>query len=234
MTSLTFRLLEGSSVSDEVLSECAALFSSSYGVWSDAVSRPLKPGGQVKMSLAKLREQVFPCSSRNFLAVCTGEEGCIIGHAFATLWDFSEGKTICWVTQLVVSALHRQRSIATSLVHMLPRTYAFGVASSHPAACLAVAKCAHANMRKVDLDFICTTAPLALTTSPIPYLRSAPLRGRLFQGPSMMISAAFTDFGVDHREPQAARAQWEGKHDMSWPLGELEDRHEYLYIVRCS
>ena len=47
-----------------------------------------------------------------------------------------------WITQLVVSSEYRRQGIATVLLHRLRRDThtAFGLLSSHPAACLALAK----------------------------------------------------------------------------------------------
>jgi len=79
----------------------------------------------------------------------------LVGHAFATTWDY-EGGTVCWVTQLVVSSDHRRRGIATVLLGFLktPNITAFGLVSSHPAACLALCKIARVSITRVDLDFI--------------------------------------------------------------------------------
>ncbi|KAF7328024.1 hypothetical protein MKEN_00383300 [Mycena kentingensis (nom. inval.)] len=232
--SLTFKLLDGYAISHDTLAACATLFSSNYGVWSAAVSPPLRPGARVKMTTAKLRRECLGDPARSFLALCTNGEGNHIGHAFATVWEYSPGKTICWVTQLVVCAEYRRRAVATSLLCLFPRADCMGIASSHPAACLTLAKSAHANMRKVDLEFLKSTASVVLPTSPVTYLRSGILRGSLFEEPANatpMVSALFTDFPVDHAEPTAARELWEERNDLSWPLGRLGPGHEFLYIV---
>ncbi|KAJ7188709.1 hypothetical protein C8R46DRAFT_1055556 [Mycena filopes] len=230
---LKFSLVPGALVTAEILSECAALFSANYGVWNSEVAAPLKPGGRVKMSSTKLRSQCLADPVNTSLALCTTKEGTIIGHAFATVWEYAPGETVCWITQLVVAQQYRQRTIASSLLCMLPEANIMGLATSHPAASLALAAAAGDNMRKVDLEFIKTTAPLVLETSPIGYLQSASFRGRLFnESDNSMTSCLFTDFPVDHGEVLAARRKWEERNDMEWPLGQLGERHEYLYIAK--
>jgi len=234
-TSLAFALVPGAQVTDAQLKACASLFSSNYGVWSPLVSAPLKPGGRVKMGVARLRDQCLTDPAHSMLALCTVGE-VIVGHAFGTMWEYN-GSNVCWITQLVVRHDHRERGIATTLLRLLPgpdlKCAAFGVASSHPAACLALFKRTHANVRKPNLDFIKTYAQKILDTTNISYLKDVQLRGSLFQDvdEAGVISCAFTAFYVDHEEPLEALKSWEDKHDMSWPLGVLPEGHEFLCIV---
>lgn len=49
---------------------------------------------------------------------------------------------MCWVTQLVVDRRFRERGLASNLLNQLKEEgdNVYGLASSHPAACLAAAK----------------------------------------------------------------------------------------------
>ncbi|KAJ6526225.1 hypothetical protein DFH09DRAFT_936248, partial [Mycena vulgaris] len=49
------------------------------------------------------------------LAVCS-IDGALVGHAFATSWSYGEGSIVFWITQLVVSKVHRRKGIATMLL----------------------------------------------------------------------------------------------------------------------
>ena len=113
------------------------------------------------MSASKLVAQCLGLPANTLLVTCHEGES-LIGHAFATTWDYEGGDcastfinhhltdpwlgTVCWITQLVVSSEHRQRGIATVLLGLLKshNHTAFGLVSSHPAACLALCKIASA------------------------------------------------------------------------------------------
>ncbi|KAJ7070540.1 hypothetical protein C8F01DRAFT_1313116 [Mycena amicta] len=213
---LTFSVVKGIDVSDETLKLCGKLFSENYGVWNAEVTAPLRPGARVKMNAKKLREQCLSKPEDSVLALCTADDVVI--------------------TQLVVSSAYRRRSIATSLLGMIPTSLctAMGLVSSHPASCLALAKRARANIRKPDLSFIKRTAPLILDTTPIDYIKTAQLHGSLFEDQGSQngtICSVFTDFPVDHAEPLTVLRAWESAQDMAWPLGALAEGHEYLVIV---
>ncbi|KAJ7252130.1 hypothetical protein B0H12DRAFT_1234007 [Mycena haematopus] len=225
-------------VTEDQLKACAGLFSSHYGVWSSFVSPPLKPRAHVKMSAAKLRDQCFSDPEHSMLALCTADNA-IVGHAFATVWQYN-GSGICWITQLVVSRDYRERGIATGLLQLFPgpdfNCGTFGLVSSHPAACLALFKRAHAKSRKLDLDFIKAHAQKIMDTTNISYLKGVQLRGSLLQEAEAggAMSCAFTDFYVDHEEPLRAMNRWEEKQDMAWPLGVLPEGHEFFCIAPNS
>ncbi|KAJ7480002.1 hypothetical protein B0H11DRAFT_2026124 [Mycena galericulata] len=234
-SSVVYSLVPGAQVTDAQLKDCASLFSSNYGVWSPLVSAPLQPGARLKMGVARLRDQCLSDPAHSMLALCTVEK-VIVGHAFATVWQYN-GSDICWITQLVVSRDYRKRGIATNLLHLLPgpgfKCGAFGLASSHPAACLALLKRARANVRKLNLDFIKTHAQEIINTTNISYLKDAQLRGLLLQdeADAGVVSCVFTAFYVDHEEPFQALKSWEDGQDMTWPLGVLTEGHEFFCIA---
>ena len=70
-----------------------------------------------------------------------------------------------------------------------------------------------------------------MRASPISYVRSAKAYGSLFDpaDTSGMVSGVDTNFFVDHTEPLEALA-WV-REIMDWPLGELIDGHEFLFIL---
>lgn len=97
-------------------------------------------GMAVRMSAQRLRDQYLPegtMSSYTRVIV----DGNLAGNAFACRW-MHNGKTICWVTQLVVHKAYRERGLARSLLTSLRQDTddIFGVISSHPFACLAAAR----------------------------------------------------------------------------------------------
>ncbi|KAI0061799.1 hypothetical protein BV25DRAFT_1826072 [Artomyces pyxidatus] len=85
---------------------------------------------------------------------------------------FARAGRVCWVTQLV-RRNYRRRGIACRLMKTLKHdTYtALGIASSHPAACLALLNAAGIYLKEVDLGFIQAHAREILTQ----------LRGTIFE-----------------------------------------------------
>lgn len=174
----------------------------------------------------------------------------LAGNAFACRWSYGD-KTVCWVTQLVVHQDYRERGLATGLLTFLKHhdDDIYGIMSSHPAACLAAAKAFASKGRllfmvistliltgsidKVRLDFIKEHAATIMRASPIPYVKKAKLRGRLFNPEDIdgLVSCVDTDFWVDHTEPLEA-LRW-ARETADWPLGDLSDGHEFPLILEA-
>lgn len=92
------------------------------------------------MSKDRLRAQCLPPGADcSYVRVTV--DGHYAGHACACRWKYGD-KVVCWVTQLVVDRNHRERRLATGLLATLMRDTdnVYGIASSHPAACLAAAR----------------------------------------------------------------------------------------------
>ncbi|KAK7690439.1 hypothetical protein QCA50_005537 [Cerrena zonata] len=233
--SYIYRTLTKDQIDDKILAECASLFSKNYGIWAPDAPKPLKPGKRVMMNAGKLRQQCISDAEHTVLAVCT-LDGVLIGHAFAVVWQTDGGSLICWVTQLVVEQSHRQKGVATALIQTLPgenfgEVDLFGIASSHPAACLSLLK----RTKALDLDFIRNQGPTVLASATVDYLKTGQLRGSLFdpKDASGAVSTIFTNFYVDHAEPLSVLGDVISKHG-KWPLGSLLDGHEFLVIARAS
>ncbi|KAH8731829.1 hypothetical protein GQ44DRAFT_603835, partial [Phaeosphaeriaceae sp. PMI808] len=73
----------------------------------------------------------------------------------------------------------------------------------------------------VSLDFIREHAEPIMKASPVDYIRSAKLRGKIFdpEDSSGLVSSVDTNFFVDHEEPLEALT-WV-KENKEWPLGHL-------------
>ncbi|OJA12403.1 hypothetical protein AZE42_10039 [Rhizopogon vesiculosus] len=65
---------------------------------------------------------------------------------------------------------------------------AIGLVSSHPAACNALAKYASANLYDIDLAFIGDHAEGILASSSISYLKTAQLKGSVFQADCVTVA----------------------------------------------
>ncbi|KAG6377942.1 hypothetical protein JVT61DRAFT_14735 [Boletus reticuloceps] len=199
-------------------------------------------GTRVKATVAFLRQQLLTALKDTVLIVCYQPDARdatqleLVGHAFATAWDFEFGR-IGWVTQLVVNVDFRNRYIATSLLQMLKQSSPFlgimaiGLVSSHPAACHALAKYASTAIQSIDTLFYRDIVDSILKASPVKYLRDAKLRGSLFEEncTSGAVSSVYTNFYVDHAEPLDALSVYQRR--QQWVLGELLDGHEFITVL---
>ncbi|KAK0493342.1 hypothetical protein EDD18DRAFT_1179631 [Armillaria luteobubalina] len=241
MSDLHFSIVKGVDVTDSQIAACTDLFGAHYGVWSSkAVEQNslLKPGARVKLSTSKDRALCLSDPVHTTLALCTLNDGSLVGHAFATQWNYGSGQ-VSWITQLVVHTNHRRRGIATMLLRMLRNgsgSSAFGLVSSHPAACMALSAIGDQHwINNIDLDFIRKNAPGMLSATTVDYLKNAQLRGSLFEEKPVAgtVSSIDTKFYVDRGEPLAVLKAHIASSG-SWPLGELLEGHEFLIVVKVS
>lgn len=72
-----------------------------------------------------------------------------------------------------------------------------------------------------------------MKASPIRYVKEAKLRGSLFnpEDASGLVSSVDTSFWIDHTEPLEALVR--AREAIEWPLGELNDGHEFLLILEA-
>ncbi|EGX89796.1 hypothetical protein CCM_08049 [Cordyceps militaris CM01] len=228
MATQVYQTFTSSQVLDNMLVDAATLFNENYGTWGEKAS---KPGSPVRLSASRLRKQYLPDDSQSsYTRVLV--DGVLAGNAFFCRWNCA-GKTVCWVTQLVVSKEYRERGLAGGLLRALKQDSdnIFGIMSSHPAACLAAAAAFATTIEKVSLDFIRENAQGVMGLSPITYIRDAKLCGTIFDANDVtgLVSGVDTGFFVDHEEPLDALETI--RESLQWPFGDLPDGHEYLLIV---
>lgn len=131
-------------INDKILHEAAQLFSENCGVWTGNAGPVLagstKAGRRVRASRERLRTDYLVDGALSVYVRVT-VDGCRAGHVLACRWD-ANGRTVCWVTQLVVRRAFRQRGLAAGLLSVLRQDGddVYRIMSSHPAACLAAAK----------------------------------------------------------------------------------------------
>ena len=97
-------------------------------------------GTRVRMSKERLAAQCLPANaSSSYVRVTV--DGQLAGHVFGCRWE-AVGRTVCWVTQLVVHRTYRERGLAKGLLRELREDddKIYGILSSHPAACMAAAR----------------------------------------------------------------------------------------------
>ncbi|ROT40875.1 hypothetical protein SODALDRAFT_330601 [Sodiomyces alkalinus F11] len=225
--------MSGEEVTEDMLEQATTLFSNNYGVWGafPTGQQARRTGNRVKISAARLRAQCLPVHSNTAYAQVTiGGE--LAGHAFACRWTHL-GRQVLWITQLVVHRKYRERRLATTLLLSLfdEKDEVFGIMSSHPAACKALVKAfGDLSLANTSLDFARNHAAGVISQSPIGYIRDAEIVGRLFhpEDNSGMVVGANSQFFVDHAEPLEALSVLQ--EEEQWPLGQLPDGHEFLFI----
>ncbi|KZF18990.1 hypothetical protein L228DRAFT_264112 [Xylona heveae TC161] len=238
MAKQVFEKFRGSEITDDILEGAAKLFNEHYGVWGKdpSNSNPTpKPGSHVKLSKSRLRDQYLPNNAYDCCYVRVTLDDRLAGNAFACRWRW-QNKVVCWVTQLVVHADFREQGLARHLLEFLREDgdAVFGIMSSHPAACLAGARAFTGNISSVSPGFIQAYAQAIMNLSPIIYVRDAKLCGSLFdqKDTSGAISSVDTQFFVDHTEPLEVLKVV--RQDRDWPLGELLDGCEFLFMVEVK
>ncbi|KAI1495772.1 hypothetical protein F5X99DRAFT_422653 [Biscogniauxia marginata] len=203
MAKQVYETFSSSEVTEDMLVEAAKFFSENYGVWGEQSSRP---GRRVTLTARRLRAQYLLESAKTSYTRVTVNET-LAGNAFVCRWT-CDGKTVCWITQLVVGEAYRERGLASGLLRALKEDgdHVYGIMSSHPAACLAAAATFGSTIEKISLDFIAENATPILKASPIKYIRDAKLCGSLFDNTDStgLVSGVNTNFFVDHQEPLEA------------------------------
>ena len=201
----------------------------------------------MKLSVARLKAQCLPENAKcSFVKVTV--DGVLAGHALACRWLWT-GKTVCWITQLVVHSDYRGHGLAIGLLNDIrdDGDDIYGLASSHVAACLAAQRAfggeltlqftpiilmlTVADTGTVPLDFIKENADDILKSSPVPYIHDAKLRGYLFDPncTKNLVSCIDTNFFTNHSKPLEALDFVRETRD--WPLGDLLEGHEFLLIL---
>jgi len=226
----------GKDVTDENLRECAIVFSTCYGTWSEhaKTNNPMsKAGAAIKMSYKLLRKQCVFDPEHTYLArVYCGNDLC--GYAFAASWHYPGIGEICWVTQLVTSSKYRCLGVASRNLMQLhnQKFVMYGLVSSHIAACITLAKCLGTfPIDLLDLDFVKQHAKNIIDSTPIQYLKESKLHGSLFSDvDDSTVSSVNSNFFTDHTKVLEYLNEYLrlGRH---WPLGALLEGHEFFIVV---
>ena len=244
LSNITFEKFEGTTITEPMLSAAANLFSQHYGIWGPVAAEKMngivKPGTRVRMSSSRLRAQCLPSSNTQttahsiYVRAMDGTE--LAGNVFATRWT-NEGRSMCWITQLVVHTKHRNAGIATQLLRQLregEQDRGFGLLSSHPFAILAALRAFGRGPEEAEncLAMAREHARAIMASAPVEYVRTAKLRGSVFgSGEQNVVCCADTAFWVDHAEPLAALQAVRDK-GVVWPFGDLPDACEFLVLVK--
>lgn len=105
-----------------------------------------------------------------------------------------------------------------------------GILSSHPAAILAFLRAFNGGLEQSDLNVANENAKTVMQSSPVRYVRTAALRGSLFEDDPAdgAVCCADTNFWVDHKETLEVL---EAVRERGWRFGQLPDGHEFLAMT---
>lgn len=214
---LEFSVRGADMVTIEQLNACALLFSAQYGVWGASAPLPLR-GLRVRLSVSRLQQQ-YLFDNSCCLSLAKSADGSIVGHAFATKFEFSGVGCFSWITQLVVHSDYRNQGVASKLCQLAWDVRAVagcGIVSSHPHAIRALEKATRRHCKPGLIDH----ARSLVAASHIPYLQGRKIHCKQ---PHNMCQVD-TGFFVDH----TAVNQLISSQPSRLGLGPLEEGHEFV------
>jgi hypothetical protein len=224
-SSTTTTICPLSLVSDADVADCAALFSTHYGVWS---ARGPRPGAPIALSPARLRAACLFDDACGVVLHRDARSGALLGHAFFRRFDVAiahgaaQGAAV-WVTQLVVATSERGKRIATAMLLCLfsRDLVAFGLLSSHPHAVRALE---HAAALRCDRARIAGAAATLQAAAGVPYFRAEDIA---IDGGRCVVRNAFF---ADHAGVDAILAEYSGA-GRPFALGPLGEGEEFIAAV---
>jgi len=207
---------------DELIAECASLYSKHYGTWSKETPTESLRGKNVKLSVSKIREWFDSQKSSLYVAKLNSV---IIGYAIAMKIQVPWWKGgVSWVTQLVVHTDYRNDDVAKNILYSIwceSSNYAWGIISANPYAIRALEK---ATRRRSNPKLIGENIGkiMEVGKANLPYLSDN--TGYLVNSTSSKVN---TQFFVDHSSlPEMIKRVTST--DVPWVLGELEEGWEWI------
>jgi GNAT superfamily N-acetyltransferase len=159
-----------------VLTECAALFTSEYGIWSQSAPEKMR-GRHIRLSVPRLKSEFLP-NPQSYGATARDNTGSIAAQAFSTIVILPDGRQVAFCTQLVVREEFRRRGLATNLLHYLwDRIDCFGwaICTANPLSIRVLEKVTERQCRP-DVMKPFLDAEFDAITKQITYLKDASLR----------------------------------------------------------
>ncbi len=212
-----FAWTPGADAADDLVVECAALFSEHYGRYSAA--SPIRPGESVGFSSDRLRKLITPAGCGLLTAKIGGQ---VVAYATVARLKLPDGGGFAsWVSQLVTHRDYREQRIAIRLLQTawgFSDDVAWGLVTSNP---FAVRALESATRRRCDPDRIAASADwlLEAAADAVPYVRD-----KKFWAERCAID---TGFFVDHSKIGGKIAKVVGP-DKPWLLKDLQEGEEWF------
>ena len=212
-----FEALPGDRITVSLANELSEVFSSSYGVWSDAAPSPLRPGSRIRMPASKY---LADYANSDFKVILCRDGETLVGHAIFMGKKTLKGR-VALVVQLVVSKEHRHRGIAKSMLHCIwgfSDYYAWAVVTSSPCTVEAIES---ATFRRVKPSRIVKDIELFKNEilPMIPFLSTAEW---IADGEKSIVNTRFWTSRTNIQE---------GRTDVKGRIGNLPEGYEWLAIV---
>lgn len=207
---------------DELIAECADLYSNHYGTWSDNAPNVLLRGKNVKLSPSKIRAWFDNQKSSLYIAKLNDV---IIGYAISMKIRVPWWKGgVSWVTQLVVHKDYRNEDVAKNILYSIwceSSNYAWGIISANPYAVRALEK---ATRRRSNPKLISENIEkiIEVGRNNLPYLDNE--TEYIVDSTSAKVN---TRFFVDH-SLLSEMVKRVVTSDVPWVLGELEEGWEWI------
>ena len=213
----SFEALPGDRITVSLANELSEVFSSSYGVWSDAAPAPLRPGSRIRMSASKY---LADYANSDFKVILCRNGKSLVGHAVFMEKQTLKGR-VALVVQLVVSKEHRHRGIAKSMMHCIwgfSDYYAWAVVTSSPCTVEAIES---VTFRRVKPSRIVQDTDLFKSEilPMVPFLSAAEW---IADGERSIVNTRFWTSRVNVQE---------GRTDVKGRIGNLPEGYEWLAIV---
>jgi SAM-dependent methyltransferase/GNAT superfamily N-acetyltransferase len=225
---LHWRTLRGERARSEpgLLARCAALYSSSYGIWG---SRGKRPGERIKRTAADVAELL--ASPDSFVAVAEMPNGEIVGYCVAVYAEAPEAEgRIAWVSQLVVGEAFRNEGIATNLLYSIWQfsdRYAWGMVSASPYAIRALESATRRTCRLSEIRKHGNNV-LRQLRGHVSYLPEC-----LEEEDGLLRAVVNTEFFVSHKNLEVERRR-AAREKRPWPLGDIEEGEEWFGCTFAS
>ena len=213
------------SVSQELLTSCAELFSNHYGVWG-----PLSKLCGKRISLSGIRllnDYLYSDNCGLVTATVIGRPTIIVGHSFYSLIRgrsrFSHSKyKITWITQLVVHRDYRNHGISKNLLYHSKNhdTVGLGMVTSNP---FAIKSLEAVMGQRYDISQILEVAIQIVRSCGIRYLKDA----EIYLDLETQTSLIDTRFYIDHTE---ALENLEAVSSLSL-CRDLPEGHEFFVLI---
>lgn len=216
---LNYSWVPGPLANEELLKDCARLYSKHYGFWSQQSSTA--SGQRVRLSSRRLREWLKDEDSRMALAYDGSD---LVGYAIAVQTKAPGYGVISWVTQFVVHEDYRKRNVGKTLLFSiwgLSDHFAWGLLTANPYAVRALEK---ATRRRCDPTRIKKNWKKLSTVgrAHVPYVTA---------GTDIDVRAdrsrIHTDFSLDHSDLKQMLAQVTTG-EKPWRLGPIEEGWEWF------
>ena len=219
---LNFSWVPGQMATEELLRDCASLYSKHYGFWGQSSST--LAGKRVRLSSTRLRNWLNDKDSKIALAYDDAE---LVGYAIAVQTKVPRYGFISWVIQFVVHEDYRRRNVGKTLLFSIwgfTDHFAWGLLTASPYAVRALEKATRRRCDPARIKKNCRKL-YSVGRVHVPYVTEE-TNIEISSG-STGQSRIRTGFCLDHSDLNKRLAQVTTK-EKPWRLGPIEEGWEWF------